>query len=91
MGRILSIFDAARYLNAAPANIAERHAIRRDGIALLKKLHDPASGYDQIVIVGHSLGSVIGYDMLKHYGRTSIFQEILSLRCSAPAAFQKRS
>ena len=59
--------DAARYLNPAPSNIAERHAIRADGIALLKKLHDPAHGYDRIVIVGHSLGSVIGYDILKHY------------------------
>jgi hypothetical protein len=66
-GLLNSAGDAARYLNAAPANIAERHAIRTNGIALLKKLHDPTSGYDRIVIVGHSLGSVIGYDMLTHY------------------------
>ena len=56
--------DAARYLHVAPANIQARHQIRAAGVALLEELHDPLRGYDRIVIVGHSLGSVIGYDML---------------------------
>ncbi len=57
--------DAARYLHVAPANIEIRRRIRETGISLLQKLH--ASGdYDRIVVVGHSLGSVIGYDILTH-------------------------
>jgi hypothetical protein len=57
--------DAARYLHVAPPNIAIRRDIREAGIALIEKLH--ASGeYDRIIVVGHSLGSVIGYDILTH-------------------------
>lgn len=64
--------DAARYLNAAPENVAERHAIRKDALKLLRRLHsdkdkDEFPTYDRIVVVGHSLGSVIGYDVLKFY------------------------
>jgi hypothetical protein len=63
--------DAARYLNSAPGNIAERHAIRTDGVALLRGLHEAKDEgrpkYARIVVVGHSLGSVIGYDALKFY------------------------
>lgn len=55
--------DAARYLSPTPDNVAARQAIREAGVDLLTKLH--ASGeYDRIVVVGHSLGSVIGYDVL---------------------------
>ena len=57
--------DAARYLSAAPANVKVRHAIREAGIDLLQKLHDK-NKYDRIIVVGHSLGSVIGYDVLTH-------------------------
>jgi hypothetical protein len=56
--------DAARYLDAAPGNVQRRHAIRHAGISLLNTLH--ARGYDRIIVVGHSLGSVIGYDILTH-------------------------
>jgi len=58
--------DAARYLSPTPQNIAVRHRIRRDGVQLLRKLHR-CGKYDRILVVGHSLGSVIGYDILKHY------------------------
>jgi pimeloyl-ACP methyl ester carboxylesterase len=58
--------DAARYLSPTPQNIAVRQRIRGDGVQLLRQLH--RSGlYDRIVVVGHSLGSVIAYDILKHY------------------------
>jgi hypothetical protein len=57
--------DAARYLSPAPGNVAARQAIREAGIDLLAQLH-ACGDYDRIVVVGHSLGSVIGYDML-HY------------------------
>jgi hypothetical protein len=54
--------DAARYLNPAPANISSRQRIRSAGVDLLQTLHD--RGYRRIIVVGHSLGTVIGYDML---------------------------
>jgi hypothetical protein len=61
--------DAARYLSANPDNVEARQKIREAGVDLLNKLH--ASGnYDRIVVVGHSLGSVIGYDVLNYaWGR----------------------
>lgn len=55
--------DAARYLSRSPSSIALRHEIRSEGIKLLKALH--TADYDEIVVVGHSLGSVIAYDMLR--------------------------
>lgn len=36
------------------------------GVELLKELHNPDRKYERIIIVGHSLGSVIGYDILTH-------------------------
>jgi hypothetical protein len=61
--------DAARYLSPTPGNVEARQTIREAGVDLLGKLH--ASGnYDRIVVVGHSLGSVIGYDVLNYaWGR----------------------
>lgn len=59
------IGDAARYLDAAPDNVASRQAIRARGVEVLKQLHESGE-YRRIVVVGHSLGSVIGYDLLTH-------------------------
>lgn len=56
--------DAARYLDPAPGNIAERQKIRAEGMALLKGLHE-SKQYDRIVIVSHSLGTAIAYDLIK--------------------------
>jgi hypothetical protein len=56
--------DAAVYLDSAPANIQSRHQIRTAGVRLLNILH--RRGYERIVIVGHSLGSVIGDDVLRY-------------------------
>ena len=64
--------DAARYLHVAPANIQCRHAIRAAGVELVEALHGrvrrdgKTPEYDRIVMVGHSLGSVIAYDILTH-------------------------
>ncbi|MET0576069.1 MAG: hypothetical protein ABWZ83_09415 [Mesorhizobium sp.] len=57
--------DAARYLSPRPQNIKLRQVIRSEGITLLKTLHESGK-YDRIILVGHSLGSVIGYDLLTH-------------------------
>lgn len=56
--------DAGRYLDPSPLNIMERQAIRSSGIRLLKNLHE-SNKYDRIIIVSHSLGSVIAYDLVK--------------------------
>jgi len=43
----------------------KRRRIRAEGIELLKRLHN-CKRYDRIIIVGHSLGSIIAYDLLRH-------------------------
>ena len=58
------IGDAARYLSPKAGNIAQRQAIRRDGVALIRRLHKSGK-YGRIIVVGHSLGSVIAYDILR--------------------------
>ncbi len=63
------IGDAARYLNPLPDNIEQRNRIRKEGIALLRSLHESRK-YNRIILVGHSLGSVIGYDLIRHYWAT---------------------
>ena len=61
--------DAARYLDCSPENVAERQEVINEGVTLLTGLHrDPQ--IDRIVVVGHSLGSVIGYDILKRFWMT---------------------
>jgi preprotein translocase subunit Sec61beta len=58
--------DAARYFRNSPANVAVRRMIRKNAVDTLANLH--ASGYyDRIVVVAHSLGSVVAYDMLRAY------------------------
>ena len=60
---IYYVGDAARYLSPSPGNIALRQKIRAEGVRLLRQLHD-SHEYERIIIVGHSLGSVIGYDII---------------------------
>jgi CheY-like chemotaxis protein len=55
--------DAARYLEPRPDNVERRQAIREAGVQLLDGLHD-SGHYSRIVVFGHSLGSVIAYDIL---------------------------
>jgi hypothetical protein len=57
--------DAARYLDPAPANVERRQSIRAKGVEILKNLHD-SQEYERIILVGHSLGTVIGYDILTY-------------------------
>jgi hypothetical protein len=55
--------DVARYVRADPRNIAMRRAIRERGLKLLGDLH--ASGaYNRIILVAHSLGTIIAYDLV---------------------------
>lgn len=55
--------DAARYLSPNPQNVVVREQIRADGVELLRALHKKGD-YDRIIVVGHSLGSVIAYDIV---------------------------
>lgn len=57
--------DAARYLEPRPGNIQRRQEVREAGVDLLDALHD-SGRYDRIIVFGHSLGSVIAYDILSY-------------------------
>jgi len=73
--------DAARYLDSAPANVGIRQTIRAECVRFLEKLLDAKLPekkvidkeqadndkplYSRIIVLGHSLGSVIAYDALK--------------------------
>jgi hypothetical protein len=58
--------DSARFLSPRPENLAARQEIRTRGVDLIRALHE-SDRYDRIVIVAHSLGSIIGYAILSHY------------------------
>jgi hypothetical protein len=57
--------DAARYLSPTPENVSIRQKIRADGVKIVRRIQN-SGRYDRVVIVGHSLGSVIGYDIITH-------------------------
>jgi hypothetical protein len=59
--------DAARYFTPEPDNIAERSHIRQQGISFLQKLHQiqTIEKMDRIVVVAHSLGTVVAYDLMR--------------------------
>ena len=58
--------DAARYFRNSPGNVAVRRQIRKEAVEMLEGLH--VSGrYDRIIVVAHSLGTVVAYDMLRAY------------------------
>jgi hypothetical protein len=58
------IGDIVQYVRATPLTVAAREAIRTRGLELLRKLHDKDE-YDRIVLVGHSLGCFVAYDILQ--------------------------
>ncbi len=57
------IGDAARYLHNSAGNVSIRNHIRKRAIDLLRSVHD-SGDYDRVVLVGHSLGSLVAYDAL---------------------------
>ena len=54
-----------RYTRATPDNIAARKDIRERGLTLLDELH--AKDYRRIIVVGHSLGSILAYDLIGYF------------------------
>lgn len=55
--------DVARYVTSSPSNIPIRQAIRKGGVELIESIVNSGK-YDRIVLVGHSLGTIISYDIL---------------------------
>jgi hypothetical protein len=58
--------DAARYFRNSPGNVAVRREIRKQAVDTLAALH-ASNKYDRIIVVAHSLGTVVAYDMLRAY------------------------
>lgn len=62
--------DSARYFSRDPENVGARHNIRERGLNLLSQLHKPFSDgrqYKRIIVVAHSLGSVVAYELLNDF------------------------
>jgi hypothetical protein len=77
--------DAARYLSPDPDNVRARQEIREAGVDLIQRITN--NGYhDRIVLVGHSLGTVIAYDILTHAWGTLTQTQWFSLYGGDPAA-----
>ena len=55
--------DAASYLSAQTETVQSRQGVRNRGLALLKALHEDQN-YDRVIVIAHSLGSVLAYDLL---------------------------
>jgi hypothetical protein len=55
-----------RYTRADPDNIAARAAVRERGLALLEALHK-SGDYDRIIVVGHSLGTILAHDLVSYF------------------------
>jgi hypothetical protein len=55
-----------RYTRAIPDNIASRQAVRERGLKLLSALHE-GNYYKRIVVVSHSLGTILAHDLLSYF------------------------
>lgn len=79
--------DIVRYVDPSPGNIKTRQEIREDGVRLLETLlgvdedgRFTRSRYDRVMVVGHSLGTIVGYDILNHtFGRLNLIFDRLRL------------
>ena len=59
--------ESARMFTPAPENIRNQEAVRERGVKLLRYLHDADAGYDRIVVLAHSLGTAVAYNLLVYY------------------------
>lgn len=65
-----SLGDAARYFRDHPSNEDETRKIRKIVIDKLRDLHRLEQGqprFERVIVIGHSLGSVIAYDAINHF------------------------
>jgi len=62
--------DVVRYVRPKPLNIATRQKIREEGVQLLESILSMKNAgekkYDRVVVVAHSLGTIVAYDILTH-------------------------
>jgi hypothetical protein len=65
---LANIGCVVKYTRARPENIAARKNIRERGLELLEALHDGT--YERIIIVSHSLGTILAYDLLSMFWAT---------------------
>jgi hypothetical protein len=80
--------DVARYVRADPRNIAMRRASRECGLKLLDDLH--AGGkYERIILVAHSLGTIVAYDLVSFLWATR--GQALMVREGEPAFHKLRA
>ena len=57
-----------RYTRASPDNIAARAEVRDRGLKLLRAIHDGyGPQYKRVVIVAHSLGTILAHDLLGYF------------------------
>ncbi len=67
MGAILdAALDVDRYLRTTPVQCTTRAKIYERMTSLLRQIACPQAGYDELIIVAHSLGSVIITDLLRY-------------------------
>jgi hypothetical protein len=68
--------DVARYVMATPDTVSKRAIVRDRGLKLLRALHGVDENgkrdtdeqpYGRVTLVGHSLGSIIAYDLLMQF------------------------
>ena len=59
--------ESARMFTPAPENIRNQEAVRERGVKLLQYLHEADAGYDRIVVLAHSLGTAVAYNLLVYY------------------------
>ena len=57
--------DVVRYVKPYPQNIAARQRIRDGGVKMVESLTQ-SGRYDRIIVVAHSLGTIVAYDILTH-------------------------
>jgi hypothetical protein len=93
--------DVARYVRAAPDAVAARSQIRERGLQLLEAVHEAkvlepgargepaAREYARVVVVAHSLGSIVAYDVLRMFWAKRGANGGKPLSPDAAAAFEK--
>ncbi|MEZ2132173.1 MULTISPECIES: hypothetical protein [unclassified Sinorhizobium] len=77
-----------RYTRAQPDNIAARAAVRERGLELLRALHKDDK-YDRVIIVAHSLGTILAYDVISYFWAEREEARTFQTNSASFAALQK--
>jgi hypothetical protein len=91
---VLNIGDVARYFDKVAGNVTLQREIRSEGTELLRHLHRQTYSqsdrplYDRIIVVGHSLGSVVAYDIVRDYW-TEVYRSYRTSDHTQPEAMDR--